>query len=96
MTKTEQTRLMTWRLKVLQRAGEAPRTVARTCRHFGISRQTFYKWKQRFDEHGEAGLVRSPATAAPIAPAPPRRRSSARSSTCGRTTTSGRARSPTT
>lgn len=25
--------------------------VARTCRHFGISRQTFYRWKRRFDRH---------------------------------------------
>ena len=37
MTKTEQTRLKTWRLKVLQHAGERSRNVARTCRHFGIS-----------------------------------------------------------
>ena len=27
------------------------RCVARTCRHFGISRQTFYRWKRRFDRH---------------------------------------------
>jgi len=27
------------------------RNVARTCRHFGISRQTFYRWKRRFDRH---------------------------------------------
>jgi transposase InsO family protein len=25
------------------------RNAARTCRHFGISRQTFYRWKRRFD-----------------------------------------------
>jgi putative transposase len=24
---------------------------ARTCRHFGISRQTFYRWKRRFNRH---------------------------------------------
>jgi DNA-binding CsgD family transcriptional regulator len=41
MTKTEQTRLTNWRSKVLQRAADG-RTVARTCRHFGISRKTFY------------------------------------------------------
>jgi len=29
--------------------------VARTCRHFGISRQAFYKWKKRFDADGVAG-----------------------------------------
>lgn len=27
------------------------RDAARTCRHFGISRQTFYRWKRRFDRH---------------------------------------------
>ena len=25
--------------------------VARTCRHFGISRQTFYRWQQRYDPY---------------------------------------------
>src|ERR1700720_2814499 len=27
------------------------RNAARTCRHFGISRQTFYRWLRRFDRH---------------------------------------------
>lgn len=27
------------------------RNARRTCRHFGISRQTFYRWKRRFDRH---------------------------------------------
>ena len=56
MTKIEQTRLKTWRLKVLQYAAKRPRNVARTCRHFGITRRAFYKWKQRYEAHGEAGL----------------------------------------
>jgi len=60
MTKAEQTRLLTWRLRVLQRAGEGARNVSRTCRHFGLSRKTFYKWKQRFEMHGEAGLCDRP------------------------------------
>jgi transposase len=59
MTKTEQTRLWTWRFKVLQRASESS-NVAQTCRHFGISRQAFYKWKKRFDAHGAAGLCDRP------------------------------------
>src|SRR4029450_7884000 len=33
---------------------------ARTCRHFGISRQAFYKCKRRYAEHGEAGLCDRP------------------------------------
>jgi transposase len=56
MTKAEQARLQAWRSKLLAYASETSRNVARTCRHFGISRQAFYKWKKRFDEHGEAGL----------------------------------------
>ena len=62
MTKAEQTRLAAWRFKVLQRAGERARNVAWTCRHFGISRKTFYKWKRRHDEHGAGGLCDRPRT----------------------------------
>ena len=32
------------------------RSAARTCRHFGISRQTFYRWKRRFDRHDRTTL----------------------------------------
>ena len=37
MTKTEQARLSSWRLKVLERAAASSRSVARTCRRFGSS-----------------------------------------------------------
>ena len=47
MTNSEQRRLTHWRLKMLQAATNAG-NVARTCRHFGISRKTFYKWRQRY------------------------------------------------
>ena len=60
MTKAERTRRLTWRFKVLQRAAEEPRNVARTCRYVGISRKTYYKWKRRYDEHGETGLCDRP------------------------------------
>ena len=56
MTKSEQQRLTNWRLKLLQAAGDAG-NVARTCRHFAISRKTFYKWRQRYHEHGDIGLA---------------------------------------
>ncbi len=62
MTKAEVVRLAAWRLKVLQRAEVAPRSVAQTCRYFGISRRAFYKWKQRYDAHGPAGLCDRPRT----------------------------------
>jgi transposase len=56
MTNSEQRRLTNWRLKVLQTAVGAG-NVAPTFRHFGISRKTFYKWRQRYQEHGDAGLA---------------------------------------
>src|ERR1700761_660028 len=62
MTKTERIRLIAWRLKMLREASAAPRNVAQTCRHFGLSRQAFYKWKARFEAHGEAGLCDQPRT----------------------------------
>lgn len=60
MTKAHQMRVMAWRLKVLQRAAARPRSVAQTCRHFGLSRRAFYKWKKRFEAHGAAGLCDQP------------------------------------
>jgi transposase InsO family protein len=60
MTKAEQVRLTAWRFKVLQRAEDEGRSVARTCRHFGISRKTFYKWKKRYAAHVAAGLCDRP------------------------------------
>ena len=56
MTKSEQARLVAWRARLLAAARDDARTVARTCRHFGISRQAFYKWKKRHEAGGDAGL----------------------------------------
>lgn len=61
MTKGEQARLMAWRLRVLQQAADE-QNVARVCRRFGISRKSFYKWKRRHNEHGDAGLCDRPRT----------------------------------
>jgi transposase len=55
MTKAEQSRFTAWRLRVLQQAADHG-NVARVCRRFGISRKSFYKWKRRRAEHGDAGL----------------------------------------
>jgi transposase len=60
MTKAEQARLLAWRLRILQHAGDEGRQVAQTCRHFGISRKTFYKWKKRFASDGPTGLCDRP------------------------------------
>jgi transposase len=56
MTKEEQMRLVRFRSKLMQMAAASSRGVSRAWRHFGISRKTFYKWKKRYDEHGDAGL----------------------------------------
>jgi transposase InsO family protein len=61
MTKGEQARLMAWRSKVLQQAA-GEQNVARVCRRFGISRKSFYKWKRRHTEQGDAGLCDRPRT----------------------------------
>ena len=60
MTKDQQKRVVAWRLRMLQYATERSRNVARTCRHFGISRRAFYKWKQRQAVDGDAGLCDRP------------------------------------
>ena len=62
MTKAELARRLAWRFKVIQQASERSRNIARTCRHFGISRQAFYRWKRRFDAYGAAGLSDRPST----------------------------------
>jgi transposase len=61
MTKVEQARRMACRFKVLQQATAQSRNVARTCRHFGISRQAFYRWQRRYLALGEAGLADRPS-----------------------------------
>jgi len=60
ITKNEQNRVLAWRLKLLHKASAMPRNVAQACRHFGLSRQTFYKWKARYKSHGDAGLCDRP------------------------------------
>lgn len=56
MTEHEQRRLVRHRLSVLQHAQEISHNVAQTCRYYGISRQTFYKWLRRYEEQGLEGL----------------------------------------
>ncbi|MEW2386620.1 IS481 family transposase [Micromonospora sp. NPDC047707] len=44
------------RLAVLRHAEEVTGNVAQTCRYYGISRQTFYKWLRRYQDEGITGL----------------------------------------
>ena len=44
------------RLAILRHAEEVTRSVAATCRYYGVSRTRFYRWQRRYDEQGLAGL----------------------------------------
>ena len=74
MTKNEQNRVLAWRLKLLREASMMPRNVAQACRHFGLSRKTFYKWQTRYKSHGEAGLCDRPRVPLSCPRATPRER----------------------
>lgn len=56
MTEHEQRRLVRHRLAILRHAEEVTGNVSATCRYYGISRQCFYEWGNRFDELGDEGL----------------------------------------
>ena len=56
MTEREQQRLVRHRLAIIRHAEEVTGNVAQTCRYFGISRQTFYRWLRRYEEKGLEGL----------------------------------------
>lgn len=72
MTKIEQARLVTWRSKLLQSVAGEARSVARTCRHFGVSRKTFYKWRKRQQAGGDAALCDRARTPLRVPNATPR------------------------
>ncbi len=46
------------KLRVLNHAS-ASKNVSKTCRYFGISRETFYKWRRAYLKLGEEGLINS-------------------------------------
>lgn len=56
MTEHQQLRLQHWRLRIVKEGTAKPRNIAPVCRRYHISRHTFYKWKQRYEREGEAGL----------------------------------------
>ncbi len=47
---------ITRKLKVLNYAKETG-NIAKTCRYFGICRETFYTWKRAYETYGEEALV---------------------------------------
>ena len=44
------------RMTIIKHASEVTGNISKTCRYFGISRKTFYKWSNRYKKHGEVGL----------------------------------------
>ena len=46
------------KLKVFQHSQEYG-NVSKTCRYFGISRETSYCWKRAYEERGEHALINS-------------------------------------
>jgi transposase-like protein len=56
MTERELAREATRRLALIRHAQEMSGNVAATCRYYGISRPTFYKWFRRYEELGPDGL----------------------------------------
>ena len=44
MTERELSRKANWRLAIIRHAQEVSGNVAFTCRHYGVNRQTYYKW----------------------------------------------------
>ena len=50
MTDRELDRRAAHRLAVIRHAQEVTGNVSKTCRHYGITRQSYYKWLRRFSE----------------------------------------------
>lgn len=46
------------KLKILNHGRESE-NVSKTCRYFGISRETYYKWKRDYETKGETALINS-------------------------------------
>lgn len=48
--------ILNHKLRVLA-YGKAHRNVSKTCRYFGISRESYYKWKREYEAKGEKALI---------------------------------------
>ena len=46
------------KLRILQHAEEIGH-VAKTCRYFGVGRSSFYRWREAYRKHGDAGRGRA-------------------------------------
>mgnify|MGYP001575082357 CR=1 FL=1 len=69
MFNVEQKRIQKLRLGWFEHTQEKTHNVAKTCRYYGITRQTYYKWLKRYGLHGKSGLVNQ--SKRPLTPPPP-------------------------
>jgi transposase-like protein len=56
VTERELVRNAVRRLAIIRHAEEVTGNVAKTCRYFGITRQSYYVWLRRYYEEGLGGL----------------------------------------
>lgn len=56
-TTTAEDRQVRRRLAILHHAEEITGNVSMTCRYYGITRQSFYVWKRRYEELGPQALA---------------------------------------
>jgi len=56
MIEQEHKRAVKHRLAIIRHVEEVTHDVSKTCRYYGISRQSYYKWYRRYEKDGEAGL----------------------------------------
>jgi transposase-like protein len=56
VTEQELARGAARRLAIIRHAQEVIGNVSATCRYYRITRQAFYNWLSRYDEHGLEGL----------------------------------------
>lgn len=48
------------KLRILRHAEDIG-SIVKTCRYFGIGRSSFYRWREVYAKHGEAGLINRPS-----------------------------------
>ena len=56
MTENELQRGARRRLAIIRHAQEVSHNVQKTCRYYGISRSCYYRWLERYNAEGEAGV----------------------------------------
>src|SRR5438093_1520941 len=59
----KESRVVDERVRFIAACGESDDTFAEICRRFGVSRQTGYKWVERYEVFGPAGLIDRPPVA---------------------------------